>query len=179
MKTLVAYATKHGSTRQVAVAIADALVDRGLEVGLRPAAEVKDLTGYDAVVLGGALYTGRWHRDARQFLSRHRATLAGIPLAVFGLGPLTLEPKDVEGSRKQLERALARTPELKPALVAVFGGVVSPSQLHFPLSHMHPSDARDWDAIEDWAQLVSEIVRDKPRPLHEVAAVARSPVQTP
>jgi menaquinone-dependent protoporphyrinogen oxidase len=151
MKTLVAFATKRGSTRAVAAAIAESLAGRGLDVDLRAAAEVEDLRGYDAVVLGGALYVGRWHADARRFLRRHRAALTGLPLAVFGMGPLTLEPGDVEGSRKQLQRALAHTPELHPVAVGVFGGVVDPSKLHFPFKNMPASDARDWDAIEAWA----------------------------
>jgi menaquinone-dependent protoporphyrinogen oxidase len=151
MRTLVAYATKRGSTSEVAAAIAEAFAERGLDVDLRAAGEVEDLHGYDAVVLGGALYVGRWHADARDFLRRHRAALAGLPLAVFGMGPLTLELGDVEGSRKQLQRALARAPELHPVSVGVFGGVVDPSTLHFPFKKMPASDARDWDAIEAWA----------------------------
>src|SRR4051812_47041543 len=85
--TLIAYASRHGSTIEVAEAIAATLADAGHDVDLRPAASVKKLDGYDAAVLGGALYTGRWHRDARQFLARHRAELARTPIAVFAMGP--------------------------------------------------------------------------------------------
>jgi menaquinone-dependent protoporphyrinogen oxidase len=151
MRVLVAYATKRGSTREVGQAIMSALLDRGLEVDFRPAGDVEDVGAYDAVVLGGALYLGRWHPDARRFLSRHREELGERPSAVFGLGPLALEPKDTEGSRTQLERALVHTPELHPVSVGIFGGVVDPTQLRFPFKRMPASDARDWDAIEAWA----------------------------
>jgi menaquinone-dependent protoporphyrinogen oxidase len=152
MKTvLVAYATKRGSTREVAKAVAETLAERGLQVDVRPAGEVEDLGPYDAVVLGGALYTGRWHGDARAFLRSHRDALAALPLAVFGMGPRTLDEQDVASSRKQLDQALSHTPELRPVSVAIFGGVVDPGQLHFPFSKMPASDARDWDAIEAWA----------------------------
>jgi menaquinone-dependent protoporphyrinogen oxidase len=149
---LVAYATKRGSTREVAEAVAETLAEHGLDVDVRPAAEVRDLDRYDGVVLGGALYTGRWHADARRFLARHRAQLDRVPVAVFGMGPEKLDAPSVAESRKQLDRALARTPGLHPVAVAIFGGVVDPAKLHFPFSHMPASDARDWDAVEEWAQ---------------------------
>jgi len=152
---LVAYATKEGSTREVAEAIAGTLRAEGLEVELHAAGEVGDVGGYDGVVLGGALYMARWHPDARRFLRRHRKALAALPVAVFGMGPLTLAERDVAGSRRQLERALAKTPEVHPVSVAIFGAVVDPAKLHFPFSHMPATDARDWDAIRAWAEEVA------------------------
>ena len=59
MPLLVAYGSKHGSTQEVAEAIAKRLTKKGFEVELRRAAEVADLTPYDGVVLGGALYFGQ------------------------------------------------------------------------------------------------------------------------
>ena len=156
MTVLVAYASKHGSTREVAEAIAGALAERGHASELLPAHEVKTVEAYRAVVLGGALYTGRWHRDARAFLKQHRRDLAERPVAVFGLGPRTLAPHEVADSRAQVDKALAAVPEVQPVSLAIFGGVVDPTQLRFPFNRMPASDARDWDAIEAWAELVAE-----------------------
>jgi menaquinone-dependent protoporphyrinogen oxidase len=153
---LVAYATSHGSTREVANGVADTLRARGLDVEVEPAAEVDGLGGQDAVVLGGALYMGRWHRDARRFLKRHRDALATRPLAVFGMGPGTLEEGDVARSRAQLDRALAKQGELHPMSAAIFGGAVNPAELRFPFNHMPASDARDWEAIRAWAESVAD-----------------------
>jgi len=150
-RVLVAYATKKGSTREVAEAIAARLREHGLKVETRPAAQVRDLETYDAVVIGGALYMGRWHPDARRFLRRYRKALARLPVAVFAMGPRTMEEHDVQESRQQLDRALAAVPEILPVSVAIFGGVVDPSRLRFPFSHMPASDARDWSAIRAWA----------------------------
>jgi menaquinone-dependent protoporphyrinogen oxidase len=147
---LVAYATKHGSTGEVAEAVADALRTDGHDVELSAAAEVRTVDGYDAVVLGGAIYTGRLHRDAARFLKRHRHALEAKPLAVFALGPKSLDAADVASSRAQLDSALARFPELAPVAVAIFGGVLDPAQHRFPLNHLPASDARDWDAIRAW-----------------------------
>jgi menaquinone-dependent protoporphyrinogen oxidase len=153
---LVAYATRAGSTREVAEAVAAELRSHGVDARLQTACEVTDLAPYDAVVLGGALYVGRWHRDARRFLKRHRSQLDRLPLAVFALGPQSLEPDQVEQSRKQLERAVA---SVRPIATAVFGGVVDPASLPFPFNRMPASDARDWDAIRAWSdELVSLLV---------------------
>jgi len=151
MNVLVAYATKRGSTREVADAVAATLSEHGLVVELQPASMVKSLAPYDGVVLGGALYTGRWHGDARAFLRQHRLALAKRIVAVFGMGPRTLDEHEVAGSRAQLDKALAAVPEVTPVSVAVFGGVVDPAQLRFPFNRMPASDVRDWDAIESWA----------------------------
>jgi menaquinone-dependent protoporphyrinogen oxidase len=106
------------------------------------------------VILGGALYMGRLHADARRFLRRHRHALVAMPVAVFAMGPLTTEEKQVGGSWKQLEHALASVPEVQPVSTAIFGGVVDPSELRFPFRHMPASDARDWDLIETWGREV-------------------------
>jgi menaquinone-dependent protoporphyrinogen oxidase len=148
---LVAYATKHGSTHEVAKAVAEELRTHGLTVDVRPAADVREVAPYAGVVVGGALYMGRWHRDARRLLSRFRGELAAKPVAIFGMGPLTTSDKDMAGARRQLDHALAHSPELEPVAVAIFGGVVHPEELHFPFSHMPGSDARDWEAIRAWA----------------------------
>lgn len=155
MTLLVAYGSKHGSTQEVAEAVAERLRGGGREVDLRRAADVDDLTPYGGVVLGGSLYVGRWHEDARRFLSRYREELSALPLAVFALGPKTAEQKDLADARTQLDKALSKTPELEPHSVAVFGGVIDPSKLRFPLNRLPASDARDWDAIDAWVEELS------------------------
>ena len=152
MTLLVAYGSKHGSTQEVAEAVAERLRAGGREVDLCRAADVDDLTPYGGVVLGGSLYVGRWHEDARRFLSRYRDELSALPLAVFALGPKTAEQKDLADARTQLDKALSKTPELEPRSVAVFGGVIDPSKLRFPLNRLPASDARDWDAIDAWVE---------------------------
>jgi menaquinone-dependent protoporphyrinogen oxidase len=162
---LVAYATKKGSTREVAASVAETLRESGFAVDLQPAATIDSLRRYDGVVLGSALYMGRPHPDARRFLKRHQAALAAVPTAVFAMGPGTLAKKDVDGSRHQLERTLAKVPEIVPVATAIFGGVVDPKQLSFPFSHMPASDERDWDAIHDWAKEVAEAIECCGNPL--------------
>jgi menaquinone-dependent protoporphyrinogen oxidase len=162
---LIAYATKHGSTREVADSLADALREHDLEVTTLPAAQVNDLSPYDAVVIGGSLYTGRWHPDALDFLKRHRGALETLPVAVFAMGPRTMAPKDVAQSRGQLDRALAKATGVDPFAVTIFGGVLDPRKLRFPFNRMPASDARDWDAVHAWAGDVARgFMYGKPAP---------------
>lgn len=163
-RVLVAYATKHGSTREVAEAIATTLKEQGLRVDLQPADACRALDGYRAVVLGGALYMGRWHKDARQFLVRHRDALATTPFAVFAMGPKDLEPPSIASARQQLDIALKQAPEPGPIAIAIFGGVIDPAQLRFPFNRMPASDARDWDAIRQWATDLATRLIGEPHP---------------
>lgn len=153
---LVAYATTYGSTREVAEAIAATLCEHDLDVDVQAAGEVDDASGYAAVVLGGALYFFRWHKDARRFLDRHRGALEATPVAVFAMGPFNDTGDELDGARKQLDRALARQRWLTPVSIAIFGGRFDPTVLRFPHSNpamkkMPPSDIRDWTAIRTWA----------------------------
>jgi menaquinone-dependent protoporphyrinogen oxidase len=155
-RVLVAYASKRGSTREVAEEIGKVLEEHGLEVDSRPAADIGNLDGYTGAVLGGALYMGRLHADARRFLARLGPQLATLPTAVFAMGPGTLEDKDVRRSREQLDRALAAVPELEPVSTAIFGGVVDPAKLRFPFNRSEAVDARDWDEIRSWGGEVAK-----------------------
>jgi len=139
---LVAYGTKRGSTREVAESIGTTLREHGLEVEIAPAGRVKDIGRYGGIVLGGALYSGRWHRDARRFLRRHRKTLASLPVAAFGIGPRQNEEAAFERARGQLDRALAKAPDVRPVSVAVFGGA----------DRKKGVDLRDWTQIRAWAE---------------------------
>ena len=154
---LVGYATRYGSTQEVAEAVAETLRERGLGVDIQPMREVRTLEGYDAVVLGAALYMFRWHKDARRFLSRHRKALAQLPVAVFALGPVH-DPYDEEewqDSRAQLDKELAKFPWFAPVAKEVLGGKFDPEKLRFPINLFAgsepASDIRDWEAIRAWA----------------------------
>ena len=158
-RVLVVHASKKGSTREVADAIAARLETNGLRTVVQGARDPVDLRTFDAVVLGGALYTGRWHRDARRFLRRHHGLLATMPLAVFAMGPAATDDHSMAVSLAQLERALGRTSGLQAVAITIFGGVIDPERLRFPFNRMPPSDARDWDAITAWADEVAALVQ--------------------
>lgn len=156
---LLAYASTHGSTREVAEAVAATLREYGLAVDLQPARDVHTLEGYYAVVLGAPLYMFHLHKDALRFLARHQKAFSrGLPVAIFAGGPIeTGDEKEFQEVRKQLDQELAKFPWLKPVAVEVIGGRFDPARLRFPwnlipaLKQMPPSDLRDWEAIRAWA----------------------------
>lgn len=87
MRVLVAYATKSGATAEIAQAIGEALKTMGLDPDVRPVNEVRDVQPYGAVVLGSAIYIGRWRKEALRFGSRHAGELRGRPVWLFDSGP--------------------------------------------------------------------------------------------
>jgi len=149
---LLAYASRFGSTQEVAETITAALRQAGLEVDNQPMQEVKRLDKYDAVVLGAAIYNARLHPDALLFLSQHQETLRQRPVAIFALGPLSTSDAAMLRSRRQLDKELEKYPWLKPVALEMFVGKLDPSKLgFFERLGTTASDHRDWNAIRIWA----------------------------
>ena len=155
-RVLVAYATKMGSTQEVAEAIAGVLGEHGLEVTVSPVREVRSLEGLDVVVLGSALYAAHWQRDANRFVTRHRAALAARRVWAFSSGPRA----------HALGRAdLPITPHAAETLAGVsieghrtFGGRLSPDAegVDPQILRTHAvGDFRDWGAIRGWAATIA------------------------
>jgi menaquinone-dependent protoporphyrinogen oxidase len=156
MTILVAYATRNGSTRDVADAISRSLRASGADVELCAARDIRGPLGHrELIILGAPIYSGRWHRDAHRFLKRHRKELGVIPVAVFGMGPRDPGEEAWQRSRQQLDRALARRDWLKPVTVAVFGGADPPKRAR------KRRDQRDWAQIGAWG---SSLARYAPGP---------------
>ncbi len=160
---LVAYASKYGSTQEVAEAIAAELRKEGATVTLERAQAVKTLEGYRAIVLGAPIYIGALHKDALNFLRQHRQELEKRPIAVFALGPTHDDEQERQESRAMLDKELAKFPWLTTVTVEMFGGKYDPHKLRFPDSliatlpasplHGAPAgDVRDWGAIRAWAK---------------------------
>jgi menaquinone-dependent protoporphyrinogen oxidase len=153
-RILVAYASKNGSTAEIAQAVADALRAAGAEVDCRAAGDVKGLDGYDGVVLGSAVYMKRWMADARHLFKRHRRELADLPFWLFSSGPCgeKADPAWSEPPRliKEAERLGVRDH-------VVFGGRLPLEPSGFIEKAMvrdtppEFADQRDWDEIRAWA----------------------------
>ena len=156
---LVAYASKHESTAEIAERIALTMRSAGCDAEARPASEVDDLSGYAAVVLGSAVYAGRWQRDARAFARRHAAALRAMPVWLFSSGPFgAVEEHPTAPTPGVAERLTER---LGAREHVMFGGRVPTEPGNFVeramLRNTPPEqrDARDWPAIEAWARGVA------------------------
>lgn len=161
-KILVGYATKYGSTQEVAEFIAGVLRETSRDADVQALHQVKSLAGYSAVVMGAPFYMFQWMKSARKFLSRHQAALKELPVAVFALGPTDASETEEKNPElfAQLDKALEGFPWLAPVDQALFGGKFDPQNLKFPMSlfmgKMPASDIRDWDRIRAWAEGVRE-----------------------
>ena len=123
-RVLIAYGSKHGSTAETAHAIGGMLREAGLVVDVREAARVEAVEGYRGVMVGGSVYTGRWHPDARALVKRFGNQLREMPVAIFAMGPKTSEPDELASTREQLDLALKRLPDIGLPQIAIFGGVI-------------------------------------------------------
>lgn len=153
---LVTWATRYGSTEEVAHAVADDLLQQGLAVNAQPMNEVSSLDRYSAIVIGCALYIGRLHKDARRFLATHREAILRRPTGIFVLGPVHADAKEFASAEQQMKKELAKFPWFVPVAQQVIGGRFDPQKLGFTrflpaLRNIAASDARNWDAIHAWA----------------------------
>ena len=88
MTVLVTYASRYGSTAEIAERIAVTLIEEGVDARAQQITQVRDLAGIDAFVIGSAVYFGSWLKPATTFVERNREVLAGKPVWLFSSGPL-------------------------------------------------------------------------------------------
>lgn len=158
MKVLVASASKYGATEELADAIAAALSERGLDTLALPVGEVESLEGYDAVVLGSAVYMGRWLDPARDLIDRLADSLSQRPVWLFSSGPIGDPPMPAEDPVDVADLLVAT----KARDHRVFAGKLDMKRLSFRekalvLSfHAPEGDFRDWAAIKEWAWQIAD-----------------------
>ncbi len=176
---LIAYATRHDSTRGIASAVAEVLRQGGLSVQLEPVSAVATLTGFDAVILGSAVYDGEWLPEVQRFLHDHGGSLSRLPVWLFVAGPLEAVPA---GSAADIPAHLVRAiEEIRPRDVALFAGALQPHHVGAGvrvlsrLARIPAGDHRDWPAIERWADGIrTELLLDSD--LQPADAAALEPV---
>lgn len=168
--TLVAYATRSGSTAEVAESIASALREAGLSADVAPVHQVESLQGTTALILGAPLYMGKLPKDFHQFLALHRSALTLLRPWCFVLGPTQSKPADFVEARKEAEREFALYPWLRLADLQILGGRWDVKLLPFPFSiarrlpfcpldKVPASDIRDWNAIHVWGLAIAAQIK--------------------
>ena len=159
-KILIVYASKCGSTAEVAQALCQDLLHSGAAVEVLPVREVRSLKGVDAVVIGTAIRMGKPLGEANRFVNQFKADLKQIPTAVFSVGVAMNE--DTPAARTEAAGYIAPLVAnlSKNAATATFGGKLDyktlPALFRFMFSKdtsgkLHEGDWRNWDAIDAWA----------------------------
>ena len=158
MNVIIVVGSKHGSTRSIAEVVGDEIRNGGLDVSIVDAgAADNSLDGYDAAVIGSAVYVGRWMKDARAFLEANRETLRKMPLWLFSSGPL----KDGSEQPGDLANVLAFADDVHARDHRVFAGSLDKADLSLAeraavrIVHAPYGDAREWDEIRSWAATIA------------------------
>jgi len=170
MTVVVVYASRYGSTQGIAEFIAGRLREHGLDAEARSVEANPDPGAFDAVVLGSAVYLGRWMKEAAEFGERHRAALASRPVWLFSSGPLTLKEGVTVDDPDVVPTDIAALREaIHPRDHRVFFGALDPGKLgfaqramrHLPAARavLPEGDFRDWDAIGAWADDIASGLR--------------------
>ncbi len=166
-KILVAYASKYGATREIANKVGEVLSLTGMQIDILPVNDIRDPGAYQAVVLGSAVYVGKWLKEAERFLKTNEKVLAQRPLWLFASGPTG------EGDPVELVQGECLPANLKPIVVRIHPRDVALFHGYIDVEKINPiekfavrqivkkpmGDFRDWKAITSWATGIGESLK--------------------
>jgi menaquinone-dependent protoporphyrinogen oxidase len=182
MEILVAYASRTGFTKGIAEFIGERLRSKGPVVDVQNVNSVKDVSRYDAFVIGSAVYMFHWEKDAKKFLSKNRVVLSTRPVWLFSSGPVGTSKTNDKG-RDLLDVTVSGPKEIeelqkavKPRDHKVFFGGLDGSKLTGATGFMYrmvrksesaresmpEGDFRDWNEIGAWAEGIAAAVQMVP-----------------
>ncbi len=162
-RVLIAYASRCGSTGSIAQAMAEALCAKGASVEVRLVENVKDLSPYQAVIVGSAIRAGKWLSEATAFVKSNQDSLSRLPTAYF-VACLTMREDTPENRAKvlaYLDPVRKGAPKITPVAVGLFPGVVDFSKLSFmnktvlEAKGISEGDYRNLPAVKGWASEVA------------------------
>lgn len=159
-KVLVTYASKYGSTGGVADAIGKELCSKGMAVDVMLIKNVRDVSSYQAVVIGSAIYMGKWMSEALDFIKKNKDSLRKVPVAYFLVCMNLSRPTQEKQAEvlSYMDAVLKAVPEIKPVGMGTFAGALDYNNLSWLNKKILKSkgtpegDFRDWNAIRSWTQ---------------------------
>jgi menaquinone-dependent protoporphyrinogen oxidase len=162
MNVLIAVASRHGSTAEIAEVIGADLRQSGLEVDVLDAGHLKSIEPYDAAIVGSAVYMGNWLAEARSFVARHQPRLATIPVWLFSSGPIGADQPQPASPPAHLEELIHAT---NARGHRTFVGMLDKDKLSLgerliaTVVRAPAGDYRDWDEIDAWARDIAAELR--------------------
>jgi len=166
-RVLVAYASRFGSTAGIAEEVARVLNAAGLAAEAHPVDEAPPVSGFDAVVVGSAIYNARWMPEGFAFVERNADALREMPNAFF---QVCLSVLHASGSKQRIIDAWME-PENRlapPLTAATFPGALDRANLNSGerllvwMSRVEDGDYRDWPAVRQWAELLGSLLLEEP-----------------
>lgn len=163
-RILVAYATRNGSTAEIAQVIGRELTNTRLAADVAEIKTVSNLASYNAIVIGGPLYMGSVDGSVGKFVGKNREQLLKLPVAAFavGLAPKNPDPTAVEMAMAALKKSLE---PVIPVASVLFAGELDPAKVNFvmrkflEMAKIPAGDFRDWDVIAAWARELPEMMK--------------------
>lgn len=159
MNILIAVASKHGSTQEIAEAIGRHLRAAGHTVDVHRMEEATAVAGYDAAIIGSAVYMGQWLSPAKEFVDRNQSQLAALPVWLFSSGPLGAENPQPQGDPEGIEELMKKA---EAAGHRVFVGKLDKSSLGMgerlivKMVKAPEGDFRDWEEIRAWTAQIAQ-----------------------
>ncbi len=161
-KVLIAYASKHGSTKEIAERIYQVLLRKGVAVELRNIEEPISVANYRAFIIGSAVYAGNWRSSAKKFIDSNKEFLVGKPVWLFSTGPVGDPLKPSIEKSVQIKDI---SKEVKPYGHYIFGGKIQKEKLSLTEKTMlkavgaQDGDYRDWAEVQDWAERIAKALK--------------------
>jgi menaquinone-dependent protoporphyrinogen oxidase len=153
LRVLVVYGSSRGGTAGLAQMVAEALAAHGIDADVGDATGIDEIDAYDAVIVGGALYHGRWHADATWFVERNFDRLRAINVWFFSSGPLDDTARSGSLAPVGQVQDLARRADIRSHMT--FGGMFeakSTGLLASLLAWGKPGDFRDPQHVTEWVE---------------------------
>ncbi|MBZ0279832.1 MAG: hypothetical protein K8L97_03760 [Anaerolineae bacterium] len=168
MKVLVAYATTHGSTAEIAEFMGGVLKERDLDVTVARVGQVQSVQGYDAFVLGSPIYAGMWLTEMSQFLEKFNEELVGKPVHFWIACIRVLEADGLDAAQHEYVHKPTME-KLGVKDLGVFAGKLNLDAIDWnerwtlsarydgkELPGSHNNDYRDWKAIRAWTTAIRD-----------------------
>lgn len=168
-RILITYASRSGSTAEIAAAIANTLQQENIPVDILPMENVKEVSCYSAVIIGSSIRKSDWLPEARRFIQTHRAVLTQKRVATFTVC-ITLAMSNAEQYRRAVREWIAPVrAEITPVSEGLFAGKLDFSKLPWSwdalllritvaLGIFPKEDRRDWNAVHAWAASLPQLL---------------------
>jgi len=174
VKILVAYASAHGTTGEIAAFISKTLEVYGAEVTYASVETIESVQEYDAFILGTAIHEGIWLRSMMLFIDKFEAELAQKPVYFF-ISCIRIVESDGYDHVMKNYMDTKTLEKLKVRNVNAFGGAIKLKEINWDerwtlglrydgtnLQQRLNADYRDWYAIGAWVNNIAKELVLKP-----------------
>ncbi len=167
MNILITYASKYGATQEIARKIGEVLRQAGLQADILPIDSIRNLRAYEAIILGSAVYIGKWPKEAETFLRTNEKILADRLVWLFSSGPTGEgDPVELVEGWRLPDAVKPVADRIHPRDIAVFHGYINPDKINFiekwavkSLVKKPFGDFRDWGSIVTWATSIADALK--------------------